>query len=226
MKMARLLHITMFFPAAIGLVMVVRRSLVITGVTDALNPPANSPFSAGTIPGNPPFDSGFTQHSFITFLHILPGALFMILGPLLFLPAIHSRYPRFHRRSEGVVIVCGYIIGLSALLLPFVIKPIGGLNEAAATSFFAIWFLLALAMASYTSNPTRSDPALHHEWMIRMFGIGLAIGSIRLIVVLFFLFSGLPPQVFFGTAFWIGFTLHLILAEAWINYSRKSITVR
>ena len=221
MKMARLLHITMFFPAAIGLVMVIRRSLVITGVIGALNPPANSPFSAGSVPGGPPFDAGFAQHPFITFLHILPGALFMILGPLLFLPRIRAKYPRFHRRSERIVIVCGYIIGLSALVLPFILRPIGGLNEAAATSFFAIYFLVALTMASRTSNPIG-----HHEWMVRMFSIGLAVGTIRPIIALFFVFSGLPPQVFFGTAFWIGFTLHLILAEVWINYSRKSLTVR
>lgn len=221
MKIARLLHITMFFPAVIGLVMVIRRSLVVTGVAGSLNPPANSPFSAGSTPGGPAFDAGFAQHPFITFLHILPGALFMILGPLLFLPAIRARYPRFHRRGERVVIGCGYIIGLSALILPFMMKPIGGLNEAAATTFFAIWFLITLTMASRSSNPV-----LHHEWMTRMFSIGLAIGTIRPIVVLFFIFSGLPPQVFFGTAFWIGFTLHLVLAEAWINYSRKSITVR
>src|ERR1700724_3848519 len=107
MKIARLLHIMMFFPAAIGLVMVIRRSLVITGVIGALNPPANSPFSAGSVPGGPPFDAGFAQHPFITFLHILPGALFMILGPLLFLPRIRAKYPRFHRRSERIVIVCG-----------------------------------------------------------------------------------------------------------------------
>ena len=221
MKLARLLHITMFFPAAIGFVMVVRRSLTLAGVIGPLNPPADSPFSAGSTPGGPAFDAGFAQHDFITFLHILPGALFMVLGPLLFLPGIRARYPRFHRRSERVVITCGYIIGLSALILPFMMKPIGGLNEAAATSFFAIYFLLTLTMASRTGNS-----AGHHEWMIRMFSIGLAIGTIRPIIVLFFIFSGLPPQVFFGTAFWIGFTLHLILAEAWINYSRKSITVR
>jgi hypothetical protein len=223
MKISRLLHIAMFFPAAIGLVMVIRRSLVITGVAGSLNPPANSPFSAGNIPGSPPFDAGFAQHPFITFLHILPGALFMILGPLLFLPGIRARYPRFHRLGERVVIGCGYIIGLSALILPFMLKPIGGLNEAAATSFFAIWFLLTLTISMALRS---GDAVLHHEWMIRMFSIGLAIGTIRPIIVLFFIFSGLPPQVFFGTAFWIGFTLHLILAEAWINYSRKSRTVR
>ncbi|HEY4288188.1 MAG TPA: DUF2306 domain-containing protein [Puia sp.] len=204
MKLARFIRIMMFFPAVIGLGAVVRRILEITGVT-----------------GSSPFGAGVAPHPFIILLHILPGALFMILGPLLFLPRIRNGYPRFHSRSERVVILCGYIIGLSALLLPFMMKPIGGLNEAAASTFFAIWFLLALTMASRTRNP-----GLHHEWMIRMFSIGLAIGTIRPIVVLFFIFSGLPPQVFFGTAFWIGFTLHLVLAEAWINYSRKSITVR
>ena len=29
--------------------------------------------------------------------------------------------------------------------------------------------------------------------------------------------SGLTPYQFFGTAFWIGFVLHLIAAEAWIH---------
>jgi hypothetical protein len=30
-------------------------------------------------------------------------------------------------------------------------------------------------------------------------------------------FSSLSPHEFFGIAFWIGFVLHLIAAEAWIR---------
>jgi len=30
-------------------------------------------------------------------------------------------------------------------------------------------------------------------------------------------FSGLTPHEFFGIAFWTGFVLHLIAAEAWIH---------
>jgi hypothetical protein len=30
------------------------------------------------------------------------------------------------------------------------------------------------------------------------------------------------PSQFFGAAFWIGFTLELIAAELWINYTRPS----
>jgi len=28
------------------------------------------------------------------------------------------------------------------------------------------------------------------------------------------------PHDFFGTAFWLGFTMHLIAAESWIDYTR------
>ena len=197
-----------FFPAAIGIAMVVRRSLAIGGVATG-----SPPFSRDV-----GFDADFSRHPFITFLHILPGALFMILGPLQFLPRIRDRYPRWHRRSGVVVIVCGYIIGISALIMPFVLHPIGGLNEAVATSFFAVYFLIALTMAWRAI--LRRDIVHHRQWMIRMFSIGVAVGTIRPIVVLFFAFSGLPPQVFFGTAFWLGFSLHLVLAEWYIGYSK------
>jgi hypothetical protein len=30
------------------------------------------------------------------------------------------------------------------------------------------------------------------------------------------------PHQFFGTAFWIGFTLQMMAAEIWINYTKPS----
>ena len=69
----------------------------------------------------------------------------------------------------------------------------------------------------------RREIAAHREWMVRAFAIGLAIATIRPIVGVFFATSRvthLTPQEFFGTAFWIGFTLHLIVAEAWIYHTR------
>jgi len=57
------------------------------------------------------------------------------------------------------------------------------------------------------------------------FAVGLAVATIRPIIALFFAFSRLSPQVFFGTAFWIGFSLHAIAAEVWINSTRKSLAL-
>jgi uncharacterized membrane protein len=173
--------------------------------------------------GNPAasLDAGFAEHSRLTFVHIIPGALFLLLGPLQFIPKIRNRALRFHRWSGRVFLVCGGVIGVSALLMSFGMA-IGGANETAATTLFALIFLFDLARA-YTSIRKRRVSE-HREWMIRAFAIGLAIATIRPIVGAFFAARMLSPHEFFGIAFWIGFTVHLIAAEVWINYTRAMPT--
>jgi len=64
--------------------------------------------------------------------------------------------------------------------------------------------------------------------MIRAFAIGLAVATIRPIVGAFFatrMLTHLTPHDFFGTAFWLGFTMHLIAAEIWINYTRPGVSI-
>ncbi|HEX5084826.1 MAG TPA: DUF2306 domain-containing protein, partial [Blastocatellia bacterium] len=87
--------------------------------------------------------------------------------------------------------------------------------------FFAVLFLFALVKAFLSVR--RGNIALHREWMIRMFAIGLAVATVRPIVGVFFAtrsITHLAPHDFFGIAFWLGFTIHLIAAEIWINYTR------
>jgi len=98
---------------------------------------------------------------------------------------------------------------------------IGGVNQAAATLLFSVFFLYAVAKA--WQKAVGRDYNLHREWMIRTYAIGLAITTIRPIVGIFFAtsrFTGLTPYEFFGTAFWIGFVLHLIVAVWWLYRTR------
>jgi hypothetical protein len=63
--------------------------------------------------------------------------------------------------------------------------------------------------------------------MIRAFSIGLAVATIRPIIAVFFAtspFSGLTPYEFFGVGFWIGFALHFVVAEVWIQWTRPETT--
>ncbi len=158
-------------------------------------------------------------------IHIIPGLLFMALGPLQFVRQLRNRKPGLHRWMGRVVLVSGAIIGGTALAMGPQLA-IGGANETAATMFFAIVFLFCLAKA-YASI-RRGKVALHREWMIRAFAIGLAVATIRPIVGVFFATRGithLTPHDFFGTAFWLGFTMHLIAAEIWIDYTRPGIAI-
>lgn len=163
------------------------------------------------------FGTEVAPRPILTLIHIVPGLLFMLLGPLQFVPQIRTRYLQFHCWSGRVFLIASAVIGVSALFIAFSMT-IGGANETAATTLFAILFLLALGKAFY--HIRRREIAQHREWMIRGFAIGLAVVTVRPIVGMFFGFSALSPQELFGIAFWLGFTIHLILAEVWINYTR------
>jgi len=192
--------------ATIGIVVALRRALTLTG---AIKTYVNPKF--GT------FDSTLA-HPVLTFIHIIPGSLFMILAPLQFVPKIRLNYLWFHRLSGRILVVLGLIIGITALVMSSKMA-IGGANESVATVVFASIFLFSLVKAFY--HILRREVALHREWMIRMFAIGFAIATVRPIVGMFFAFSHLSPHEFFGIAFWLGFTIHLVAAEVWINYTRR-----
>ena len=157
----------------------------------------------------------------LTLAHILPALVFLVLGALQLSQAFRERHLQWHRRSGRLLLICGTVVGVSALVMSFGMPVIGGINQAAATTLFALFFLFALARAFWCIR--QREIALHREWMIRAFSIGLAVATIRPIIGVFFAtrrFSGLTPYEFFGTAFWIGFVLHLVAVEAWIRVTR------
>jgi uncharacterized membrane protein len=163
-------------------------------------------------------DAGFARHDALTLVHILPGALFLILGLFQFVPGIRNKHLQFHRWSGRVLVVCGLIIGISALIMSFTMN-IGGPNETAATTLFAIVFLICLVKAYLLAR--QKNIARHREWMIRAYAVGLGVATTRPIVGMFFAFRRMTPHDFFGIAFWLGFTTTFLAAEAWVDYTRN-----
>jgi len=201
--------------ALIGVAVAVRRIVLLAAPSPA---PAGFPDAAA-------MDAGFARHRLLTLVHIIPGMLFMVLAPLQFARGLRNRWPRVHRWTGRVVFASGMVIGITALVMSPQMA-IGGANETAATMLFAIVFLFALVKGFLYIR--RGQVALHLEGMIRAFAVGLAVATIRPIVGVFFAtrsLTHLTPHDFFGTAFWLGFTVQLMAAEAWINYTRTGIVL-
>jgi Predicted membrane protein (DUF2306) len=195
----------------IGLLAVARRTYVL--LYPSSGTPRFTPAAA--------MDAGFAQYRALTLLHILPASLFMALMPLQFVRRIRVRRLAWHRWSGRLLIVLGLIVGMSALVMSYTMA-IGGANETAATTLFAILFLIFLGLGFWNIRQRRI--VQHREWMIRAFGVALGVATTRPIVGAFFAAGRLSPHEFFGTAFWLGFTLTLLGAEAWIQYSRAHPT--
>lgn len=210
--LVRFLWIAVIFLAFIGLAVATRRTIVLLK-PGALSSPRNPAVD---------LDAHFAGERTLVLTHILPAMLFMVLGPLQFVRGLRSRYPQVHRWSGRIFLAASAVVGISGLRLAFG-KTVGGLDEKAAIALFGTFFLISLAKALW--HALRREFAQHREWMIRGYAIGLAVATIRPIMGTFFaaaLMSGHAPQPkeFFGTAFWIGFTLQTVAAEIWINHTR------
>jgi hypothetical protein len=192
--------------AFIGLAAVARRFVVLVAS------PAPTPrFAVAAV-----LDAGFAAHRSLTLMHIVPAALFTALMPFQFVERIRARHIALHRWSGRLLLFLGAVIGASALIMSFTMN-IGGVSETAATTLFAVLFLLFLSLGFLSIRRHRVD--LHRQWMIRAFGVALGVATTRPIIGAFFAAQRLSPQEFFGAAFWLGFTTTLLAAEAWIRYT-------
>lgn len=207
-RTTRFLWSAVGFLVVIGVAAVTRRTLVLLWPVQFAG--KASPAAA--------LDAGFARHIALTLVHIFPGALFLVLAPLQFMPSIRQKHLQLHRWMGRILMVCGLITGISALVMSYRMN-IGGPNETAATTLFAIVFLCCLIKAY--RHIRRKEVARHREWMIRAFGVGLGVATTRPIVGMFFAFRRLTPHEFFGIAFWLGFTITFLAAEAWVGYTRQ-----
>ena len=212
----RFLWSAVIFLAFLGVAVATRRAVVLLRPSLATAGAARNPAAQ--------LDAHFAAQRALTLAHVIPAMLFMILGPLQFVKRLRAKHPRIHRWSGRVFLLSSGVVGITGLRMALG-KTIGGLDEKAAILLFGTFFLVALAKALW--HAMHRQFAQHREWMIRGYAIGLAVATIRPIMGMFFagaIARGHVPQPseFFGTAFWIGFTLQMIAAELWINCTRPS----
>jgi hypothetical protein len=88
-------------------------------------------------------DDLFAHYPILTLVHIVPGLLFMILGPLQFSSTLRSRRLAWHRWSGRVFVFCGLVIGVSALVMSFWMPAIGGVNQTTKSRYTGSDFSVA-----------------------------------------------------------------------------------
>jgi uncharacterized membrane protein len=169
-----------------------------------------------------PYNPGFLELPIITTLHIVLGAIYLAFAPFQFVKRIRTRWLNYHRLVGRVLVALGLVVGVTALIMGFVI-PFSGWSESLVMAVFGSLFLFALVKGFLEVRA--GHIARHREWMIRAFAIGLAIATMRLIFIPALLLTVEPTEEQIARlsimAFAIAFVLHSLLAEAWIRVTRK-----
>ncbi len=172
-----------------------------------------------------PNNEGFVQYPNITRLHVIPGALFLLLAPFQFSKNIRNKSLGYHRWSGRTLVSIGLVVGAAAMFLGLVV-PYSGVSEQLVIAFFGTLFLASLVKGFAYARANQI--ALHREWMLRAFAIGLSIATMRLIFIPALIIVGEPTRQEAESlsiiAFTIAFILHSGFAEFWIRYTRPLTT--
>lgn len=185
--------------------------LVFAGIRLATDIPN---ITSGTTPSADAFESRYARFPWLAYAHILPGVIYLLLGPIQLWRGFRDRHRRWHRRIGRVAIIAGLTSGIFAIAFGAFLS-FGGLLEASASTVFGIWFIAALLIAYQSIR--QGNIRRHRRWMIRAFAVGLAVGTIRVWIGLFEGFGLLSFRDAFGVAFWISFLMHAATAEAWLH---------
>jgi uncharacterized membrane protein len=200
--------------ALIGIASVVGRFI---GILRFLADPSVTDAQAGDPAAG--FNQRYYAHPYLTLLHIVPGFLFMTLGPLQFMPSIRKRWLSFHRWCGRVYLVASLVGVLSALVFVPRLPVFGSFTVKVAVLFAATLFLISLGKGYL--HIRRFEIAQHREWMIRGFAIGLGISTFRVLLPVLMVFGASFTEAW-DTVVWLGFAINLVLAEMWINLTRPA----
>ncbi len=153
-------------------------------------------------------------------IHILAGTVFMLLGPLQFIPSIRRHWPKMHRVTGRVFLVCGLIAAATGLGVEFTFPLRGGYAKRAAMVLFALAMLVALVLAWRAAVRRRID--LHRAWVVRAYAISLALSTTRLYFIPAYLMYGNPSQFEATTVTWAGFCINCLVTEWIVRRSRRT----
>jgi uncharacterized membrane protein len=210
----------------IGFVVVVLLALVgllsiafrFAGTVHYLIDPASVDITANTPPGAEGFEERYYAHPYLTLVHVVVGFAFMTLGPVQFWPAVRNRFIRYHRWAGRVWMIAALLGAVSAVLFVPALPVFGSFATRFAIVFISALFLVCLAQG-YRRIRQRQI-ALHREWMIRTFAIGLGISTFRVMIPPLLMLGATFPEAW-DTAVWLAFAVNVITAEIWINATRR-----
>src|SRR5215210_6244296 len=169
--------------------------------------------AAGTVPADD-FDRRYVTQPWLAYLHITPGVLYLLLAILQLTYRFRSRHYPTHRRLGRIAAGAAILSGVFALIFGGLFS-FGGPPEASASVVFSVWLLISVVLAVRAIR--RGDIVRHRRWMIRAFAVGAGVGTVRIWIGLFEGLGLLDFQSALGPAFWIGFSLHALAAELWLQ---------
>ena len=172
-----------------------------------------------------PVNARFFASPLPVVVHIVSASVVAILGAFQFANGFRRRWPTWHRVAGRLVVVCGLLVGLSALWMTlFYPWPAG---DGALLYALRLLFGSAMVMSIVFGFTTirRGNVTGHRAWMMRGYAIGLGAGTQALTLLAGELILGPPSELSRALLMGAAWVINLAVAE-WIIRKRSAPPAR
>jgi uncharacterized membrane protein len=160
-------------------------------------------------------------------MHIAAATLYSFVGALKFSPGFRKRNRSWHRMAGRVLLAAGIVVAMSGLwmTLTYAWPANDGVAVFLERLVFGTAMLISIALGIEAIRQRKF--AVHGEWMIRAYAIGLGAGTQVLTHLPWFILVDLKPgftprAIMMG----LGWVINVIVAEWVIRRGRAALRTR
>jgi uncharacterized membrane protein len=147
-------------------------------------------------------------------LHVFSASVFSVVGAFQFSPEFRRHWPRWHRGTGRLLILCGLVAGLSGLwMTQFYPASIASGSELlyGLRLLFGSAMVMCVVMGAVAIG--RRDIVQHRAWMTRGYAIGVGAGTQALVQALWVLGVGKPGGLGTALLMGVGWVTNLAVAD-------------
>lgn len=159
--------------------------------------------------GDPGFHARFDQVPWTGGLHVLGGAIVLLVGGLQFWRGLRLRRPHLHRYLGRIYLLCVLVGGVAGLMLAP--QSDGGLVAHLGFGLLALLWLYS-AWQAYRSIRAGNVRA-HRAWMIRNYALTFGAVTLRLYLGLLVGLAGVPFEEAYPAVAWLSWVPNLVIVE-------------
>lgn len=149
-------------------------------------------------------------------LHIPAATLFALLGAFQFSAEFRRRHRAWHRRAGRVLVVAALVVAISGLWMTLTYPWPANDGVAVFVERLVAGIAMLLSLVLGIDAIRQRDFALHGEWMIRAYAIGMGTGTQVLThLPWFILVDTSPPETPRAIMMGLGWAINILVAE-WI----------
>lgn len=153
-------------------------------------------------------------------LHIMSASVYAILGAFQLAPGFRRRRPDWHRAAGRLLIVCGLLVGLSALWMTLFYSRPDGTGALLQALRFLFGSAMVISIVLGFTAIRRGNVMRHRAWMMRGYAIGLGAGTQVLTLLAGELIAGPPSELSRALLMGAAWVINLAVAE-WAIRKRR-----